>query len=219
MLLSCQMINDDLVGMENNLEFFSDFHPKNQPEQPCNFTPCWPVMFCRWWLQDWWLCGSAAHICSQTQSASHDAQTRARAHMRARYHTLPSARTQASRTHSQEHVQHSHTQSTQVVHSHPMCTESTQHLLYCTVHIQYAHTVLQHYSLTIASSQARSCVQTHPHSVTPLTSAHRSQEPPLPSFAVKPRNYVKPLSVFIPPLLTVHYPHHLPCSHLPSNLG
>lgn len=37
--------------------------------------------------------------------------------------------------------------------------------------------------------------------------------------AVKPRNYVKPLSVFILPLLTMHYLHHLPCSHLPSNLG
>lgn len=37
--------------------------------------------------------------------------------------------------------------------------------------------------------------------------------------AVKPRNYTKPLSVFIHPFLTMHYPHHLPCSHLPSNLG
>lgn len=33
--------------------------------------------------------------------------------------------------------------------------------------------------------------------------------------AVKPRNYDKPLSMFILPLLTMHYPHHPP---LPSNL-
>lgn len=45
MLLSCQMINDVFVGMENNLEFFSVFHPKNQLDQPCNFSPYWPVMF------------------------------------------------------------------------------------------------------------------------------------------------------------------------------
>lgn len=48
MLLSCQMINDDLAGMESNLEFFSDFHPKNQFDQHCNFTPYWLVMFCLW---------------------------------------------------------------------------------------------------------------------------------------------------------------------------
>lgn len=36
--------------------------------------------------------------------------------------------------------------------------------------------------------------------------------------AVKPRNYDKPPSVFVLPFLTVHYRHHLPCSHLPSNL-
>lgn len=33
--------------------------------------------------------------------------------------------------------------------------------------------------------------------------------------AVKPRNYDKPLSMFILPFLTMHYPHHPP---LPSNL-
>lgn len=48
MLLSCQMINDHLVGMENNLEFFSDFHSKNQLDQPCNCIPYWAVMFFLW---------------------------------------------------------------------------------------------------------------------------------------------------------------------------
>lgn len=60
MLLSWHMIIDDLMEMENNLEFFSDFHPKNHLDHPCNFCSA----FCPWLLEDWMLCGCGAHICS-----------------------------------------------------------------------------------------------------------------------------------------------------------
>lgn len=42
MLLSRQMINNDLAAMSNNQEFFSDSDPTKQPDQPCNFIPYWP---------------------------------------------------------------------------------------------------------------------------------------------------------------------------------
>lgn len=50
-----------------------------------------------------------------------------------------------------------------------------------------------------------------------LTSTHRSQEPPLACAQWNP-GIITNHSVFILPVWTTHYPHHLPCLYLPSNL-
>lgn len=65
-------------------------------------------------------------------------------------------------------------------------------------------------------SYATANTPTYTHPINPYTQKPRVTT----SLSVwKPKNYPKPLSVFILPFLTRNYPHHLPCSHLPSNLG
>lgn len=77
----------------------------------------------------------------------------------------------------------------------------------------HMHTLLQ----TLAAGMAM-CTNT-PTFTHPLNLHTQKPRVTTSLSAVKPRNYDKPLSVFILPFLTMHYPHHLPCSHLPSNLG
>lgn len=188
MLSSCQMINDDLAGMENDLEFFSDFQPKKQLKQPCNFTPYWLVVWCLWEWEDWWLCGCGAHICSDTEIALHDVHP---ALAQACYHR-PSIR-----PFNTQSLVHMHSQTIWCLHS----------VVHSKTYSNYAQQNTHTRSVTNTSSR-------HIH----LASAHRSQEPPLPSLQWNP-GIMSNHSVFILPCVTVHYPHHLPCSHRPSHLG
>lgn len=71
-----------LWAWKNNLEFFSDFDPKNQLDHPCNFTPYWPVMFCLWWR----IGGSVAVI---STSAHRHTLPRTKLHPLLNTHTLP----------------------------------------------------------------------------------------------------------------------------------
>lgn len=100
-----------------------------------------------------------------------------------------------------------------VMHSHPNVKWTQPQ--YCT----YAHknTHIHALSQTLAAGMAM-CTNT-PTFTHPLNLYTQKPRVTTSLSAVKPRNYVKPLSVFILPFLTMHYPHHLPCSHLPSNLG
>lgn len=95
-------------------------------------------------------------------------------------------------------------------HAHaftPRCATDTAASLYLCAHqCTYAHCCHRHLE------QAWPCVQTRPHWLNLHTQKPRATTS---LSAAKPGNYVRPLSVFILPRPTVHYPHHL----LPSNFG
>lgn len=76
----------------------------------------------------------------------------------------------------------------------------------------HVHTLLQ----TLAAGMAM-CTNT-PTVTQPLNLRRQKPRATTSLSAVKPRNYDKPLSVFILPFLTGHYRHHLPCSHLAKHI-
>lgn len=98
-----------------------------------------------------------------------------------------------------------------VMHSHPNAMNTTT----CWTNA-HKNTHIHTLSQTLAAGMAK-CTNA-PTLTHPLNLYTQKPRVTTSLSAVKPRNYDKPLPVFILPFLTMHYPHHLPCSHLPSNL-